>query len=71
MIKLKGCVEKYHVDITDDFIKENNGRWDIILSDKSVIKRGKYYGNKYKKLTIAEFGDVLFSKIKFYLNEMV
>lgn len=41
MIKLKGCAEEYYVEITDDFIKENNGRWDIILSDKSVIKRGK------------------------------
>ena len=71
MIRLNGATEEYHVEITDDFIKENNGRWDIILSDKSVIKRGKYYENKYKKLTIAEFGDVLFSKIKFYLNEMV
>lgn len=44
---------------------------DIILSDKSVIKRGKSDENKYQKLTIAEFGDILFSKIKFYLNEMV
>ena len=71
MIKLKGCAEEYYVEITDDFIKENNGRWDIILSDKSVIKRGKSDENKYQKLTIAEFGDILFSKIKFYLNEMV
>ncbi len=71
MIKLKGCAEEYYIEITDDFIKENNGRWDIILSDKSVIKRGKSDENKYQKLTIAEFEDILFSKIKFYLNEMV
>lgn len=71
MIKLRERVLEYHVEITDDFIKENNGRWDIILSDKSVIKKGENDENKYKKLTIAEFGDIFFSKIKFYLNEMV
>lgn len=71
MVRLKDCVLEYHVEITDDFISGNNGRWDIVFKEKSLIKEGKYDGKIYQKMTIAEFGNIIFSKIKFYLNEMV
>lgn len=71
MISLKDCMEEYHIEIEDDIIKENNGRWDIFLREKSVIEEGKQNDNDYQKMTIAEFGEKIFSKIKFYLNEMV
>lgn len=70
-ISFKECVEEYHIDIDDDFISENNGKWDITLKERSVIKRGKCDKNIYQKLTIADFGEMIFQKIKFYLNEMV
>lgn len=71
MISFKDHVEEYHIEIEDSFIVENNGRWDIILREKSSIKKGNCDGNDYQKMTIAAFGEMIFSKIKFYLNEMV
>ena len=67
--------EQFHIEIEDTIIKENNGKWDIYLGQKSKIKSVDYVSadnkNVYLKMSIGDFADMMFSKIKFYLNEMV
>lgn len=67
--------EEFHVEISDDLISENNGKWDICLGEKSTIRRADYMSdwneNVYLKMSVSDFSDMMFSKIKFYLNEMV
>lgn len=77
------CEEDIFVEIKDDFIKENNGKWNIHLGSKSTITKysvindtenvfcDKNEKDKYKKMTISRFGELMLKKINFYLNEMV
>lgn len=71
MISFRDICEEYHIEIEDDIIEENNGRWDIELGERSLIREGESGEGLYQKMTIAAFGEMIFSKIKFYLNEMV
>lgn len=77
------CEENMYVEIEDDFIEENNGKWNIHLGRKSMMTEynekndtqsdfcGENRNDKYKKMTISQFGEHMLQKNKFYLNEMV
>ena len=69
--------------INSDFIEENNGKWNIHLGRKSMVTEysekndtqsdfcDENRNDKYKKMTISQFGEHMLQKNKFYLNEMV
>ena len=77
------CEENMYVEIEDDFIEENNGKWNIHLGRKSMVTEysekndtqsdfcDENRNDKYKKMTISQFGEHMLQKNKFYLNEMV
>lgn len=70
MIKRKH--EEIWVDISDDIISSNSGKWHIIFDQNgSSIEKCGDSGKDFNKYSISEFGKMCFDCIKFSLNELV
>ena len=60
------------VEISDDIISSNSGKWHIIFDENgSSIEKCDESGKIFTKYNIAEFGKMCFDCMKFSLNELV
>lgn len=69
---IKRMHDEIWVEISDDIISSNSGKWHIIFDENgSSIEKCDESGKIFTKYNIAEFGKMCFDCMKFSLNELV